>query len=119
MRGLAWADGEALLSASADKTLRVWRGETCAATMDGAHEGEIAAVSAHPTGAYAVSFGTDGSWAFHDVGAAETLAVVRDEDGGGWRIRSGRVSPGWAHPRHRRGGRDGQGVGRQDAKERG
>ena len=93
VRGLAWA-GEALLSASADKTVRVWRGETCAATMDGAHEGEISAVSAHPTGAYAVSFGADGSWAFHDVGAAETLAVVRDEDAGS----GGGYAAGGFHP---------------------
>ena len=49
--------------------------------MDGAHEGEIAAVSAHPTGACGI-FRADGSWAFHDVGAAETLAVVRDEGAG-------------------------------------
>ena len=49
-----------------------------AAAVAGVHEGEVVAVSAHPTNAYAVSIGGDGAWAFVDVGAAECLSVQRD-----------------------------------------
>ena len=53
--------------------------------MDGTHTGEIVSVAAHPTHAYAVTFGADGAWAFHDVGKAETLSVTRG-DGAGYGV---------------------------------
>ena len=70
--------GDAVLTSSADKTVKIWRGGAEAAAVAGVHEGEVVAVSAHPTNAYAVSIGGDGAWAFMDVGAAECLSVQRD-----------------------------------------
>ena len=70
--------GDAILTSSADKTVKIWRGGAEAAAVAGVHEGEVVAVSAHPTNAYAVSIGGDGAWAFMDVGAAECLSVQRD-----------------------------------------
>lgn len=70
--------GDAVLTSSADKTIKIWRGGAEAAAVAGVHEGEVVAVSAHPTNAYAVSIGGDGAWAFVDVGAAECLSVQRD-----------------------------------------
>ena len=70
--------GDAVLTSSADKTIKIWRGGAEAAAVAGVHEGEVVAVSAHPTNAYAVSIGGDGAWAFMDVGAAECLSVQRD-----------------------------------------
>ena len=70
--------GDAVLTSSADKTIKIWRGGAEAAAVAGVHEGEVVAVSAHPTNAYAVSTGGDGAWAFVDVGAAECLSVQRD-----------------------------------------
>ena len=72
--------GDAILTSSADKTIKIWRGGAEAAAVAGVHEGEVVAVSAHPTNAYAVSIGGDGAWAFVDVGAAECLSVQRDTD---------------------------------------
>ena len=70
--------GDVVLTSSADKTIKIWRGGAEAAAVAGVHEGEVVAVSAHPTNAYAVSIGGDGAWAFVDVGAAECLSVQRD-----------------------------------------
>ena len=70
--------GDAVLTSSADKTVKIWRGGAEATAVAGVHEGEVVAVSAHPTNAYAVSIGGDGAWAFMDVGAAECLSVQRD-----------------------------------------
>ena len=70
--------GDVVLTSSADKTVKIWRGGAEAAAVAGVHEGEVVAVSAHPTNAYAVSIGGDGAWAFVDVGAAECLSVQRD-----------------------------------------
>jgi len=75
--------GDAILTSSADKTIKIWRGGAEAAAVAGVHEGEVVAVSAHPTNAYAVSIGGDGAWAFMDVGAAECLSVVRSDGSDG------------------------------------
>ena len=141
-----------LVTSSADRTMKVWSDGKCAATMDGIHNGEVVAVSVHPTHTYAVSIGGDkawellractrpklnlllpipillpllllplplllllhvprsvraftlqvshagtsdlgssaccqgpscGAWAFYDIGAAECLSVVQDEEGSG------------------------------------
>jgi len=75
--------GDAILTSSADKTIKIWRGGAEAAAVAGVHEGEVVAVSAHPTNAYAVSIGGDGAWTFMDVGAAECLSVVRSDGSDG------------------------------------
>ena len=69
--------GDAVLTSSADKTVKIWRGGAEAAAVAGVHEGEVVAVRAHPTNAYAVSIGGDGAWAFVDV-ARRSASVQRD-----------------------------------------
>ena len=87
VKSAAWCGANALLTGSADGSMKVWRADSgaCAATVDGTHTGEIVSVAAHPTHAYAVTFGADGAWAFHDVGKAETLSVTRG-DGAGYGV---------------------------------
>ena len=85
--------GDAILTSSADKTVKIWRGGAEAAAVAGVHEGEVVAVSAHPTNAYAVSIGGDGAWAFMDVGAAECLSVQRDGADGGTEYTCGGFHP--------------------------
>ena len=53
---VAWVGG-ALLSSSADGTVKLWNGAKCAATMGGVHTGEVVGISVHPTNAYACSIG--------------------------------------------------------------
>lgn len=94
---VAWVasgDGPSvLLSASADKTVKLWNGDKCAATMSGVHSGEVVGISVHPTNAYACSIGADKSWALYDIGAAECLSVVKDEDGGAGGFTCGSFHP--------------------------
>ena len=85
--------GDAILTSSADKTVKIWRGGAEAAAVAGVHEGEIVAVSAHPTNAYAVSIGGDGAWAFMDVASAECLSVQRDGVDGGTEYTCGGFHP--------------------------
>ena len=87
VKSAAWCGANVLLTGSADGSMKVWRADSgaCAATVDGTHTGEIVSVAAHPTHAYAVTFGADGAWAFHDVGKAETLSVTRG-DGAGYGV---------------------------------
>mmetsp|Transcript_9576 Transcript_9576/g.21210 ORF Transcript_9576/g.21210 Transcript_9576/m.21210 type:complete len:536 (-) Transcript_9576:94-1701(-) len=64
------AGSTALLSGSADKTVRVWTDNgsgayDCAWAYDG-HDAEVASVCAHPSGLFAVSAAADG-WHFLDV----------------------------------------------------
>mmetsp|Transcript_14412 Transcript_14412/g.35160 ORF Transcript_14412/g.35160 Transcript_14412/m.35160 type:complete len:503 (-) Transcript_14412:916-2424(-) len=84
---VAWVSGgdgpSVLISSSADKTVKLWNGAKCAATMPGVHKGEVVGISVHPTQAYACSIGADKNWGFYDIGAAECLSVVNDEDGTG------------------------------------
>mmetsp|Transcript_3397 Transcript_3397/g.7959 ORF Transcript_3397/g.7959 Transcript_3397/m.7959 type:complete len:507 (+) Transcript_3397:268-1788(+) len=94
--GIAWvggADADALLSCSADKTVKLWAGTKCVATMDGVHKGEVAAVTVHPTAAYAASISADKSWAFYDIGAAECLSMVNDEACGAGGFTCGSFHP--------------------------
>ena len=86
VKSAAWCGANVLLTGSADGSMKVWRADSgaCAATVDGTHTGEIVSVAAHPTHAYAVTFGADGAWAFHDVGKAETLSVTREDGPDGY-----------------------------------
>lgn len=82
VKSAAWCGVNVLLTGAADGAMKIWSSATgsCAATVDGTHAGEIVSVAPHPTNAYAVTFGADGAWAFHDVQKAETLCVVREDD---------------------------------------
>jgi WD40 repeat protein len=85
-----FAGASAVVSGSADKTVRVWRakgeggdpagGYACAATLSD-HTGEVAAVAVHPGARYFVSASADGSWAFWDT---EATACLKQVGGRGW-----------------------------------
>jgi len=72
-----------LLSASHDKTVRLW-------TPSGAnkydsqalrlHEGEVVGIALHPTGDYFVSASTDSSWAFTDIQDGRCLAQIKTDE---------------------------------------
>ena len=81
VKSAAWCGANVLLTGAADGAMKIWSSESgeCAATVDGTHAGEIVSVAPHPTNSYAVTFGADGAWAFHDVQKAETLCVVRED----------------------------------------
>ena len=78
-------------SASADKTVRVWKaaggkddeeapGYECAAVLEG-HGGEVVSVCVHPTNDYLVTASSDGAWGLYDIGTADCLARVSPEAG--------------------------------------
>jgi len=90
------ATRDALLSASADATVKLWVGanagsgggsarssEYGVAAELRAHSKEVAAVAAHPLGDYALSFGRDATVGFHDLAAARTLSVMAADGGAG------------------------------------
>jgi len=73
-------------SASADRTVRLWRqggnvGEyECTAVMeDGA--GDVVSVNVHPTNDYLITACADGTWSFYDVARSDCLARVRQDSG--------------------------------------
>mmetsp|Transcript_7522 Transcript_7522/g.10177 ORF Transcript_7522/g.10177 Transcript_7522/m.10177 type:complete len:507 (+) Transcript_7522:260-1780(+) len=74
---------EMVLSASADKTARLWKtgpqgtASQCVATFKD-HTGEVTALSVHPTSTYFVTASSDKTWAFHDIEAALCLTSVAD-----------------------------------------
>mmetsp|Transcript_11462 Transcript_11462/g.42450 ORF Transcript_11462/g.42450 Transcript_11462/m.42450 type:complete len:496 (-) Transcript_11462:358-1845(-) len=85
-KALAWA-GDALLTGSADASIKIWRDGTCVGTVAGTHVGEVSAISTHPIKSHAATFGADGAWGFVDIALAETVSVARDDDaaaGGGF-----------------------------------
>ena len=68
---------DAIFTASADKTAKVWRadgdgGYAVAHTFD-CHSKDVTAAVPHPAGDFVVSASADGSWAFHDAAAGTTL----------------------------------------------
>jgi pre-mRNA-processing factor 19 len=73
---------EVLASASADKTVKLWRAEgdgyACAHTFAD-QAGEVVSVCVHPSNEYLVTAAGDGSWAFYDVGAARCVTQVADD----------------------------------------
>jgi pre-mRNA-processing factor 19 len=83
-----YATAAALVTGSADKTVKIWRAEgegyTCAATLT-EHTAEVTGVTVHPGQRYFVSASGDGSWAFWDVNAATCLKQVR-AGGIAWKI---------------------------------
>lgn len=84
LTSVAYITPEVLLSASADKTVRVWRGPsqaagefTCSATLKD-HTAEVVGVVPHPSRRYFVSASADASWAFYDL---ETLTCLKQVGG--------------------------------------
>jgi len=72
-----------LLTASHDKTVRLWTpGDDNKYTSQALrlHGGEVVGITLHPTGEYFVSASTDSSWAFSDIEEGRCLAQVRSEE---------------------------------------
>lgn len=73
------ADG-VLVSASADRTVKLWKpsgsGYSCAATLQD-HTDEVNAVAVHATGTYAVTLSADSTWCFYDLPSATCLTQAR------------------------------------------
>lgn len=79
-----------LVSASADKTIKLWKSTAdahaeedpsfeCSAVMQ-EHTGEVISVNVHPTCDYLFSTSADGTWCIYDVNKAECLARVHNRD---------------------------------------
>lgn len=73
-----------LASASADRTVRLWRrgeaeGDYAAAATLADQAGEVVALVVHPSNDYLVAAAADGTWAFYDVAQALCLTKVADE----------------------------------------
>lgn len=83
-----WPAQSTIVSASSDKSVKVWRGtENESDKMTFAevvtfysHTDEVLDVSVHPTGDYAMSVSHDGGWAFVDLHHGSTLCTVRPPD---------------------------------------
>ncbi|CAI5493743.1 unnamed protein product [Closterium sp. Naga37s-1] len=78
------APEDLLLTASADKTVRVWRGNEdstgyeCQHVLK-EHTAEVRAVTVHATKKYFVSASADKTWAFFDLTTGACLTQVADE----------------------------------------
>eukprot|EP00475_Leptophrys_vorax_P005901 TRINITY_DN13574_c0_g1_i1.p1 TRINITY_DN13574_c0_g1~~TRINITY_DN13574_c0_g1_i1.p1 ORF type:complete len:446 (-),score=30.15 TRINITY_DN13574_c0_g1_i1:680-1828(-) len=77
------APEDVLLSASADKTVRIWRGSEDGSGYDCQHvvkdhAGEVRAVTVHATNKYFVSASADKTWAFVDIATGACLTQVSD-----------------------------------------
>lgn len=77
------ASADLLVSASHDKTVKVWRpagatsGDDSAYTVAhslGGHDDAVTAASIHATGDFVLSASTDASWGFHDLRTGQLLA---------------------------------------------
>ncbi|CAE6026979.1 unnamed protein product [Arabidopsis arenosa] len=75
-------DADLVLTASADKTVRIWRNPgdgnyACGQTLND-HSAEVRAVTVHPTNKYFVSASLDNTWCFYDLSSGSCLAQVSD-----------------------------------------
>jgi len=73
-----------ILSASEDKTIRVWscsdvenQQYKCAYTIR-THSAEVYGISVHPLGDYFVSCSRDRTWAFHELDSGRTLKTMKN-----------------------------------------
>ncbi|PNH07333.1 U-box domain-containing protein 72 [Tetrabaena socialis] len=88
--GVAYLLADLLVSSSADKTARVWRGGDggsdsswqCAAVLRD-HTAEVVGVTAHPSRRYFVTASADASWAFYDVESLTCLRQLGADEGPG------------------------------------
>ncbi|KAK6772902.1 hypothetical protein RDI58_028140 [Solanum bulbocastanum] len=72
------AEGELVVTGSADKTVRVWQNSEngnydCRHTLKD-HNAEVQAVTVHATNKYFVSASLDGTWCFYDLASGLCLA---------------------------------------------
>ncbi len=69
-------------SASADKTVRMWRAEDgkCSNTWKN-HTNDVTGLTLHATGEYLVSASADCTWAFHDIATGKCRQVVQGKAG--------------------------------------
>ncbi|KAH0930242.1 hypothetical protein HID58_015969 [Brassica napus] len=76
-------DSDLVLTASADKTVRIWRDSgdrnyACGHTLND-HSAEVRAVTVHATNKYFVSASLDSTWCFYDLSSGLCLAKVSDD----------------------------------------
>ncbi|XP_076961177.1 pre-mRNA-processing factor 19-like [Bidens hawaiensis] len=76
------ADGELIVTGSADKTVRVWQGSEngnydCKHVLKD-HTAEVQAVTIHATNNYFVTASLDSSWCFYDLSSSLCLTQVED-----------------------------------------
>ncbi|KAL8481064.1 hypothetical protein ACS0TY_027555 [Phlomoides rotata] len=79
------AEGELVVTASADKTVRVWQGSEggnfdCRHILKD-HTAEVQAVTIHATNNYFVSASLDNTWCFYDIASGLCLTQVEDTSG--------------------------------------
>lgn len=77
---------DAILSTSADKTVRLWSkggsGDYECSSVLSHHTGAVVGAAVQASGNYAVSASEDGSWAFLDLAAGQLLRHVKEEGAG-------------------------------------
>ncbi|KAI5649722.1 hypothetical protein M9H77_35727 [Catharanthus roseus] len=76
---------ELVVSGSADKTVRIWKGSEdgkydCRHVLKD-HTAEVEAVTIHPTNNYFVTASLDNSWCFYELDSGRCLAQVSDDSG--------------------------------------
>lgn len=76
---------ELVVSASADKTVRIWKGSEegnydCRHILKD-HTTEVEAVTIHPTNNYFVTASLDNSWCFYELDSGRCLTQVSDDSG--------------------------------------
>lgn len=77
-----YVSSEVLVTASADKTSRIWRGSEGAyssAAVCSEHFGEVVGASVHPSRHYFVTASQDKTWCFYDVQTGSCLQQVKQE----------------------------------------
>uniref|UniRef100_A0A7S2STX6 Pre-mRNA-processing factor 19 n=1 Tax=Rhizochromulina marina TaxID=1034831 RepID=A0A7S2STX6_9STRA len=79
------SDATKILSASTDKTAKIWVAADAAAVAfeekaSFAHEAEVTGLSIHPTGDYFVTSGKNATWSFHSIEYGTTLQAVSSPD---------------------------------------
>ncbi|XP_055813217.1 pre-mRNA-processing factor 19 homolog 2-like isoform X2 [Solanum dulcamara] len=76
------AEGDLVVTGSADKTVRVWQNSEngnydCRHTLKD-HSAEVQAVTVHATNKYFVTASLDGTWCFYDLASGLCLSQVAD-----------------------------------------
>ncbi|KAL3828293.1 hypothetical protein ACJIZ3_017095 [Penstemon smallii] len=79
------AEGELVVSCSADKTVRLWRGSEdgnydCKQILKD-HTAEVQAVTVHATNNYFVTASLDNTWCFYELASGLCLTQVEDTSG--------------------------------------